>query len=235
MSRYPTSIAVYEEDYRKKVAGEKGILHPSEDLIRLVARGSFAATTPGEAVLDFGVGDGRHVSFLLSLGYRVTGTDVAPAAVALTERNFSDDHRYVAVQLDGEQPLPLPFEDASFALVVAWEMLHWTGSAERYRETMRELVRVLQPGGTILCTMPTEDHYLKRWSLEVGTSTYLCKTETRYDCLFFSPNLFTLRALFGNELGLTVDQTLRYEYGSTTTEPSLDHRMSFYGFALRRS
>jgi hypothetical protein len=83
--------------------------------------------------------------------------------------------------------------------------------------------------------MPTEKHYLKRYSLEIGKSTYLCKTQTRMDCIFYSPNLFTLKHIFENELGLKILQTLRYEYGSASTEPTLDEGMSFYGFCLKPS
>jgi SAM-dependent methyltransferase len=226
----PNSISVYEKDFQLKVAGQKGILHPSEDLIRLVARGKIAATKPGEIALDFGVGDGRHIEFLMSLGYDVIGTDVAPSALAVTKKLFHNNERYRGLLLDNSPELPIANSSAS--IVVAWEVLHWLGSPELFQKGMRELSRVLVSDGTILLTMPTEKHYLKRHSLEVGKSTYLCKTQTRMDCVFYSPNLFTLKHLFEHELGLNIRQTLRYEYGSTSTEPSLDEGMSFYGFCL---
>lgn len=227
-----SSIRVYDSDFRLKLEGKKGILHPSEDLIRLVARGTIKANGDTEAAaLDFGVGDGRHVEYLMSLGYRVTGTDVAPASLELTNRLFASNGRFRGILLESSPRLPLG--DSTFSLVVAWEVLHWLGSPEKFAHAMQEFRRVLEPQGHILLTMPTERHYLKRHSLEIGKSTYLCKTQTRMDCTFYSPNLFTLRHVFEKELGLEVLQTLRYEYGSTSTEPSLDERMSFYGFCLR--
>jgi ubiquinone/menaquinone biosynthesis C-methylase UbiE len=227
----PASIAVYEKDFQLKVHGQKGILHPSEDLIRLIARGQVAAREPGEAALDFGVGDGRHVEFLISLGYSVTGTDVAPSSLEVTKKLFNGNEKYQGMLLENSPELP--FADRKFSLVVAWEVLHWLGSPELYLKAMREFLRVLKPRGVILLTMPTEKHYLKRYSLEIGRSTYLCKTPSRMDCIFYSPNLFTLKHLYENELGLQVAQILRYEYGSTATEPTLDEGMSFYGFCLK--
>jgi SAM-dependent methyltransferase len=227
------SIAVYEKDFRLKDSGQKGILHPSEDLIRLVARGRIAAKQPNEVALDFGVGDGRHVEYLMSLGYDVVGTDVAPSSLAVTQKLFHGNPRYRGHLLDNSPQLPVA--DGSVSLVVAWEVLHWLGSAELFHSAMRELLRVLARGGSILLTMPSERHYLKRYSLEIGKSMYLCKTQTRMDCVFYSPNLFTLRHEFENELGMNIQQTLRYEYGSTSTEPTLDERMSFYGFCLTAS
>lgn len=224
------NISVYEQDFQLKVSGQKGILHPSEDLIRLIARGKVSAAKAGGKVWDFGVGDGRHVEYLMSLGYDVIGTDVAPSALEVTKRLFHGNPRYQGFLLDAPK-LPAA-ADGSIALVVAWEVLHWLGSPELFKEAMQEFLRVLVPGGTILLTMPTEKHYLKRHSLEVGKSTYFCKTKTRMDCTFYSPNLFTLRHVFEEELGMNIQQTLRYEYGSTSTEPSLDEGMSFYGFCL---
>jgi len=227
------SISVYEKDFQLKVSGQKGVLHPSEDLIRLVVRGKISASEPRAIALDFGVGDGRHVEYLMSLGYDVVGTDVAPSSIAVTRKLFHGNDRYRGVLLENCPTLPLP--DNTVSLVVAWEVLHWLGSPEAFQQAVREFLRVLVRGGTILLTMPTETHYLKRYSLEIGKSTYLCKTDTRMDCVFYSPNLFTLRHLLEKELGLKIQQTLRYEYGSTATEMTLDERMSFYGLCLTRA
>ena len=225
------SISVYEKDFQLKLKGQKGILHPSEDLIRLVVRSAIAAKGPGESALDFGVGDGRHVQYLMSLGYSVTGADVAPSSLEVTRRLFEGNDKFRGILLETSPELPV--SDHTFSLVVAWEVLHWLGTPERFLQGMRELVRVLRPGGAILLTMPTESHYLKQYSLEIGKSTYHCKTPTRMDCVFYSPNLFTLKNVFENEMGLEISHILRYKYGSTSTEPTLDERMSFYGFCLR--
>jgi SAM-dependent methyltransferase len=225
------SISVYENDFQLKLKGQKGILHPSEDLIRLIVRGAIGAREAGEVALDFGVGDGRHVEYLMSLGYRVTGTDAAPSSLEVTRRLFKDNDKFRGILLENSPELPVAVD--TFSLVVAWEVLHWLGTPELFLKGMREFLRVLRPGGLLLLTMPTERHYLKLYSLEIGTSTYHCKTQTRMDCVFYSPNLFTLKHIFENELGLNVLQTLRYEYGSTSTEPTLDERMSFYGFCLK--
>jgi ubiquinone/menaquinone biosynthesis C-methylase UbiE len=227
------SISVYEQDFQLKVSGQKGILHPSEDLIRLVMRGKISASEPKAIALDFGVGDGRHIEYLMSLGYDVVGTDVAPSSIAVTKKLFLGSQRYRGVLLENCPLLPLP--DNTVSLVVAWEVLHWLGSPETFEQAMREFLRVLVRSGTILLTMPTETHYLKRYSLETAKSTYLSKTKTRMNCVFYSPNLFTLRHLFEEELGLKIQQMLRYEYGSTATEMTLDERMSFYGICLTRA
>src|SRR5262245_37524054 len=112
----PASVLVYEQDFQLKLQGRKGILHPSEDLIRLIARGAIAAKQPGEVALDFGVGDGRHVEYLMSLGYSVTGTDVAPSSLEVTRRLFKDNDRFRGLLLENSPELPIGDGAISLAL-----------------------------------------------------------------------------------------------------------------------
>jgi SAM-dependent methyltransferase len=224
------SVSVYENDYRLKLQGVKGILNPSEDLIRLLSRASLMNPTGDRLALDYGVGDGRHSNYLSSLGYSVVGTDIAPSAVELVNKFMAGNEKFKGVLLKSSDELPFP--DHYFSLIVAWEVLHWIGHPDLFLKVMHELLRLMRPEGLMLLTMPTEKHYLKRFSLEVDRSTYLCKLKSRSDCVFYSPNLFTLTNLFEKELGLGIKHILRYEYGSTSTENSLDDLFSMYGFCL---
>ena len=56
--------------------------------------------------MDFGVGDGRHVEYLMSLGYDVTGTDVAPASLDVTKRVFAGNGRFSGFSLENAPELP---------------------------------------------------------------------------------------------------------------------------------
>lgn len=71
----------------------------------------------GTATLDVGCGEGRLARELTSLGHTVTATDVAPSPLAAAEQAGSA-HRYVLADATS-----LPFADASFDRVVAYNML----------------------------------------------------------------------------------------------------------------
>lgn len=77
---------------------------------------------------------------------RVIGTDIAPAAVASTARW----ERTFGVRLDGALACPssaIPFPDGTFDLVFGYATAHHFA---RHLETLRELARVLRPGGHAL-------------------------------------------------------------------------------------
>jgi SAM-dependent methyltransferase len=102
----------------------------------------------GAEVLDWGTGSGHFAYFLIRSGFRTTGfslfDDPVPAVLA--------DSGYRFVMGDAADPVTLPFEDESFDVVAS------IGVLEHVRETggdeeasLREIRRVLRPGGTFLC------------------------------------------------------------------------------------
>ncbi len=123
----------------------------------------------GSCVLDLGCGNGRHAFEAWRRGATVVALDasaadlVAARAVvgAMTE----------AAQLPGPTPgglvnadaLALPFADAAFDRVIAAEVLEHIPDDHR---AIRELARVLRPGGRLAVTVPS--HWPERvcWALD---------------------------------------------------------------------
>jgi len=113
---------------------------------------------PGDLVLDAGAGFGRHAFELARLGANVVALDYAADEVITTRGTFGamveageiPVERYVAA-LQGDATR-LPFDDGSFDRVITSEVLE---HIQDDVAAIRELVRVLKPGGTFACTVPT--------------------------------------------------------------------------------
>jgi ubiquinone/menaquinone biosynthesis C-methylase UbiE len=103
---------------------------------------------PGMRILDAGCGSGRNLVYLLRVGYEVYATDVnaqevesvrrmaSTLAPSLPESNF----RVESVE-------SMSFEDAFADVVICNTVLHFAQDDAHFGSMLRELFRVLKPGG----------------------------------------------------------------------------------------
>lgn len=101
-----------------------------EAALRLVGEG------PG-SLLEVGAGSGRLLAGLAERGWDVTGVDAAPRMLELARERVPE------AKLDVARAEELPFDAGAFDVVVAIGVIEY-GDAEA---SLRELVRVLRPGG----------------------------------------------------------------------------------------
>ncbi|HWF75528.1 MAG TPA: class I SAM-dependent methyltransferase, partial [Solirubrobacteraceae bacterium] len=105
-----------------------------------------SSIAPGERALDLGSGAGEFTAMLAGAGADVIGAEVAEAAIARA-RAAHPELAFRLVPLDG----PLPFDDSSFELVWASEVIEHVADTARW---LSEVRRVLRPGGRLLLTTP---------------------------------------------------------------------------------
>jgi SAM-dependent methyltransferase len=110
---------------------------------------------PGERVLDMGCGGGRHAFALYRRGARVVALDLDAAELKDVAGMFAALAPEVPVGATAQavrgSAYELPFADGSFDKVIAAEVLEHLPEDAR---AMRELARVLKPGGSIAVTVP---------------------------------------------------------------------------------
>jgi SAM-dependent methyltransferase len=103
---------------------------------------------PGMRVLDAGCGSGRNLVYLLKSGFEVCGVDESGGSVART--------RQLATELAPQLPLDnfrvepverMSFAGAGFDVVMSSAVLHFARDEEQWLKMVREMWRVLKPGG----------------------------------------------------------------------------------------
>jgi SAM-dependent methyltransferase len=103
----------------------------------------------GDRLLDMGAGGGRHAFEAAKRGAAVTALD-ADAGELKDAKAVLDELGHGGACVNGDA-LRLPFADATFDRVIAAEVLEHVPADVA---AMRELARVLRPGGTIAVTVP---------------------------------------------------------------------------------
>ncbi len=105
---------------------------------------SAAAPRAGDRVLDVATGTGMVAAELLARAdCSVVGVDQSPQMLAAARARFAGCGRVELIQAQAEA---LPFEDASFDVLTFTYLLRYVDDPQA---TVRELARVLRPGGRI--------------------------------------------------------------------------------------
>lgn len=128
-----------------------------EFVVRLVSARRLRFLTkslpPGAAVLDIGCGRGILLNELSKRGFRAYGTELSPSACASVDSNI--DVR-VCHQLE-----EAGFDSGMFDQVVIWHVFeHLSDPAA----TLREIHRILKPGGTVVIAVPNFSSWQAKWS-----------------------------------------------------------------------
>lgn len=221
-------ILDYFSNYYENAKAYKWHLPPAEELDRVCRKLNLRALR-GQRALDFGCGEGRNTRYLCDLGYSVVAVDVVDSAIDLTRQRL--DHRQASVQ-KVTLGTKLPFDDLEFSIIVAYHVLQWLGNKESFIFYLKEFTRLIEEKGTIIFTMPTEDHFHTATGIEIGESVYKVTTEQRRDCVQYSPNLPTLRQHL-DKMGLTTSLFGRHEFGYDGDENTADCRLSMYLFCVK--
>lgn len=104
----------------------------------------------GLRILDVGCGTGLNASHLMALGHTVAGVDVSPVAI---DRFREKGLEGVVCDVESQR---LPFEDASFDIVYASEVIEHCFDTAAF---LGELFRVLKPKGTLLLSTPNSSFW----------------------------------------------------------------------------
>ncbi|SHI16816.1 Methyltransferase domain-containing protein [Sporobacter termitidis DSM 10068] len=103
-----------------------------------------------KSFLDLGCGMGRHTLFFARRGFSADAVDLSEYAVHYVRDSAAAENLPVGVQQC--DMLNLPFGDAGFDCVMAYNVIYHTDTAG-FVAALSEITRVLKPGGELYITL----------------------------------------------------------------------------------
>jgi SAM-dependent methyltransferase len=122
---------------------------PRKEIIRAVVAKVSACCRPGDRILDLSCGEGEILSELLARGFKAEGTHYGDEDYIL--RNPHPVLKSAVIHTNVDLGRPLPFPDNSFQAVLATEVFE---HLPEHPALLREIGRILAPGGFFLFTTP---------------------------------------------------------------------------------
>ena len=155
IAKHDREASEFEEEYRTLT--ESGYIATAfllgrEKIDRIVYR-ELGCHDRSATVLDVGCGIGSQVAEIRNLGFEVSGLE--PAA----EMRRLAIAANAGVEIRDGSITALPYDDGSFDMVIALEVLRYLPAVDS-EAAWREMLRVLRPGGTIVVTM------VNRWAID---------------------------------------------------------------------
>ena len=145
---------MYEEYYHEE---------PNKDVIKFCdSLGS------NSAVLDIGIGSGRHIGVFLDRNLNAYGFDISGKAVEESKK------KYPKASLVKHDMLswPWPYEDDFFDATISINTLHHCNYSQ-YRKSVDEIYRILKKGGLALLTVVSKKNHKFKQGEKVDSRTYI--------------------------------------------------------------
>lgn len=120
----------------------------------------------GKKVVDIGCGFGYGTSLMAAYADHITGVDYDAATIEANKIRYQHIHNISFVQ---SSVPPVAFADSSIDVVTAFQFIE---HIEKRREFIKDVLRVLRPGGIFLLTTPNARKSLARNPFHVHEYTF---------------------------------------------------------------
>jgi ubiquinone/menaquinone biosynthesis C-methylase UbiE len=206
------------ERYLPDVRGSMALEH----LHRYFLACEFAA---GKVVLDIASGEGYGSALLASVASSVTGVDLSAEAVAHAARRYTRTN----LKFRHGSCAAIPMPDDSVDLVVSFETIE---HHDQHEEMLREIKRVLRPGGLLVLSSPDRLEMARLFAAEhLGPNPFHVKELYRdeFESLmkrnFANVTILGQRVLFASGILMegTESRVVGYELPDVVEQPIKRH------------
>ena len=171
---------------------------------------------PGMRVLDAGCGTGRNLVYLLQSGFEVFGVDESSEALAQTRRLVTDLAPHLPLDNFRIEPVQrMSYADAGFDVVLSSAVLHFARDEEQWQSMVREMWRVLKPGGIFFARLASSIGIEDKITLIEGRRYHLPDGSERF--LVDEEMLLRVSSKLGGEFIEPIKTTLVQNMRSMTT------------------
>ncbi|MGB4845945.1 MAG: class I SAM-dependent methyltransferase [Ferruginibacter sp.] len=109
--------------------------------------------TTDDKILDAGCGTGRNLHWFLQNNYNISGIDTNPEAISQLHTQYPNlpAKKFTVSPIEATG-----FPDNHFDHIICSAVLHFANSIEHFNRMMAEMVRIVNPGGSLFIRMTSD-------------------------------------------------------------------------------
>ncbi len=148
---------------------------------------------PGETILDAGCGSGRNIEWFIQNNFTSYGIDISIDVISQIKEKYQHlpSERFLVSTVDS-----ISFADNFFDHIICVAVLHFAENKAQFLNMLKELLRVLKRGGSLLIRIASDIGIETRvipvgngvYFIPDGTKRFLLTRELLQDC-FENPGL----------------------------------------------
>ena len=149
--------------------------YPSEFLVRTMLSSNCPKLIidreyEGKNVLDLGCGDGRNMGLLSNLKMNIYGTEITETICESVMRRMDSFGIKADIRVGRNNSLPYP--NSTFDYIIASASVYYVDAGTLFDDNIKEIRRVLKPGGFIIFSMVHPDSYILKDAIEMEDNHY---------------------------------------------------------------
>ena len=172
--------------------------------------------TSNMRILDAGCGTGRNLVYFFRSGYEVFAVDESNGAIEQTRQLAAKLAAQLPPDNFREEPVErMSFPDTTFDVVLSSAVLHFARDEEHWRAMLKEMWRVLKPGGIFFARLASSIGMEDRVELIEGRRYHLPDGSERF--LVDEAMLLSVTATLGGEFVEPIKTTVVQNMRAMTT------------------
>ncbi len=156
-------------------------LYPTEWVVRTLAGGNYPrlkidkSRFCGARILDMGCGDGRNLSLLMNLGFKVHACEISETLIDELKQQASQ--REWEVDFRVGRNTSLPYANGYFDFVLSCSSFYYLSEQVQFETVIQEIGRVCAPGGLFVGNIPDPHNAVLRAGKQMPDGSVLIQDD----------------------------------------------------------
>lgn len=159
--------------YKADTSNRNRIASPGKQYFIELIKGGYLedySDIKGKSALDIGCGHGYNLVSFCMMGCHAYGCEISADIVEMARKTVNDFGFSAEIKVGTN--INIPYENDSFDILLSSNVIHYSGTDNDMRQSIREYARVLKPGARCIIATTHPDNWILSGSKKTADNIY---------------------------------------------------------------